>query len=68
MLILQSPDPNLSIFYREMKCDGNGNGNGLIGNGNEEKCRTRLAQSLGQRVHLGKILINWEEKNKFGKL
>jgi len=46
-----------------MKCDEMNDGSGL-----EEKCQKRSARSLGQRVHLGKILIDWEEKIKHGKI
>ena len=63
MLILESPDPSLSTFYRETKCESESEieKSEILKN---EKCENRMASSLGQRVHLGKILIDWEEKNK----
>ena len=58
MLILESPDPSLTTFYRETKCESESE------IGKNEECENRMASSLGQRVQLGKILIDWQEKHK----
>jgi hypothetical protein len=57
LLILEAPDPGLATFYREPNCDASDSGQW-----HDNGCLDRLAPSLGQRVHLGKILIDWEEK------
>ncbi len=60
MLILESPDPSLTTFYRETKCESESESE----IGKNEECENRMASSLGQRVQLGKIIIDWQEKHK----
>ena len=67
LLILESPDPGLATFYREIGCPEIE----TKPPGSEPStvtCFDRSAAGLGQRAQLGKILMDWEEKQKKKKI